>query len=183
MTRLITAELVIAEHKRGAQTIAAPRGHVIVTPAAWSKAQDLGITIDQSGAGPVLAEADPGSAARSVDPSGVVVVRGDSVRLGRFTGAGPERDVRLTDVITGADRSPMTAGIMAWSRDDSFPWKLDYDEIDYVLEGVLRLTIDGRVVEGRAGDILYIPKGSSVIFGTPSHTRVFYVTYPANWAG
>jgi ethanolamine utilization protein EutQ len=59
---------------------------------------------------------------------------------------------------------------------------MDYDEIDYVVEGVLQLGLGGRVLEGRPGDVLYIPKGSKVHFGTPSRVRVFYVTYPANWA-
>ena len=72
---------------------------------------------------------------------------------------------------------------MSWGRDDSFPWKLDYDEIDLVLEGVLQISIDGRMLEGKAGDVFYIPKGSSITFGTPSRVRVFYVTYPADWSG
>jgi ethanolamine utilization protein EutQ len=72
---------------------------------------------------------------------------------------------------------------MAWAAADSFPWTLTYDEVDYVLEGVLQLTVEGRVIEGRPGDVLFIPKGSKVVFGTPSRTRIFYVTYPADWAG
>ena len=109
-------------------------------------------------------------------------MRGSSVRLGRFAAAGPGREVRLADVVTGKDASPMTAGFMSWGRADSFPWKLDYDEIDYVLEGVLHIRLGERVVEGRAGDVLYIPKGSEIVFATPSRVRVFYVTYPADWA-
>ena len=61
-------------------------------------------------------------------------------------------------------------------------WPLDYDEMDYVLEGVLHIGIDGRVLEGKPGDVIYLPKGSKVVFGTPSRTKIFYVTYPADWA-
>ena len=43
--------------------------------------------------------------------------------------------------------------------------------------------IDGRVIEAHAGDVLYLPKGSRVLFGTPNRVRVFYVTYPAEWQG
>ena len=35
----------------------------------------------------------------------------------------------------------------------------------------------------KAGDVLYIPKGSAIEFGTTSKVRFFYVTYPANWQG
>jgi ethanolamine utilization protein EutQ len=116
-----------------------------------------------------------------VDKSGLVLVRGETVKLSRFPGAGPDKHVGLADVITARDGSPMTAGIMSWGREDSFPWSLDYDEVDLVLEGVLQITIEGRVLEGRAGDVFYIPKGSKIVFGTPWRTKVFYVTYPADW--
>ena len=53
--------------------------------------------------------------------------------------------------------------------------------VDLVLEGILQISIDGRVIEGRAGDVLYIPKGSRIVFATPHRVRVFYVTYPADW--
>ena len=186
MKRLITAELVAAESEAGRKRIAAPRGTTVITPAAFSRAHELGVTFDESAAAtpPAAAatEQDPGSCQRSVDPSGLVVVRGQSVRLGRFAGAGAHRHVGLTDVVTGRDGSPMTAGIMSWGRDDSFPWTLDYDEIDLVLEGTLRVEIDGRKLEGRTGDVFYIPKGSRIVFATPSRVRVFYVTYPADWA-
>ena len=183
--RVITEEVVATEFASGRRGIVAPRGKAIITPGAWSKARELGLTFDQSGdeATPAAATTDlPGSCERLVDPSGVVVVRGRSVRLGRFPGAGPDKNVGLLDLVTGKDGSPMTAGIMGWSRADSFPWALDYDEVDFVLEGALALEIDGRKLDGRPGDVFYIPKGSKVVFGTPSRVRVFYVTYPADWA-
>lgn len=191
MSRILTADRVLAEFKAGRRQIEAPRGAVVVTPDAWTKATELGVTIVQAEAErapePPKYEkkrpVDKGSAERVVDPSGLVVVRGRSVRLGEFTGAGPDKHIGLTDVVTGQDRSPMTAGFMSWSREDSFAWSLDYDEIDLVLEGVLQITIAGRTLEGRSGDVFYIPKGSRIVFGTPSRTKVFYVTYPAEWQG
>lgn len=179
MKRLITAEEVEAAHAAGARRLAAGRGEAIVTPAAWSRARELGVTIDRDGGSGATAAPSE----RAADPSGVVLVRGRSVELGRFADAGPDRNVGLADVVTGKDRSPMTAGFMAWSRADAFPWTLTYDEIDYVLEGVLQITVEGRVIEGRPGDVLFIPKGSRIVFGTPSRVRIFYVTYPADWAG
>ncbi len=170
--KLITAELVAAAFARGEKRISAVPGSAVVTPDAWSKAQELGVQIDR----------DAGGGDRAVDPSGVVVVRGQSVRLAHFAPAGAQKNVQLADVITRQHGSPMAAGFMSFGRADTFAWRLDYDEIDYVLEGVLQITIGGRVVEGRTGDVLYIPKGSAITFGTPSRTRVFYVTHPADWS-
>lgn len=177
MKRLVTADTITAAAARGERRVGAPTRECIVTPEAWTKAAALGVTIDQSAS----AKRD-GGCERSRDASGVTVVRGKSVELGRFTGAGADKNIGLLDLITAKDNSPMTAGIMEWSAADSFAWKLDYDEIDYVLEGVLHVRIDGRVIEAQAGDVVHIPKGSSIVFGTPSRARVFYVTYPANWA-
>ena len=110
------------------------------------------------------------------------LLAGLSVQLGNFTGAGPGKHIGLLDLVTGADGSPMTAGIMSFGAADSFAWSLGYDEIDLVLEGVLQIQIDGRIIEGRAGDVLYIPKGSKIVFATPHRTKVFYVTHPADWS-
>ncbi len=173
MKRVVTAEVVEAEHAAGGLRITAPPATSIVTPDAWTKARELGVEIDagQGGAG-----------RRDVDPSGVLVVRGDSVQLAPFPPAGPGKNVRLADVVTAKDGAPMTAGFMSFRHQDAFAWSLDYDEVDYVVEGVLQIEIDGRKVTGRVGDVVYIPKGSKIIFGTPSRVKVFYVTYPADWA-
>ncbi len=198
MKRVITDEVVQEEFAAGRRRILASPARTVITPSAWAKARELGVLLDQgeakkatstsaapprpSRSGPIPAKDALGSAERIVDPSGLVAVRGRSVRLGAFSAAGPERNIGLLDLVTGQDGSPMTAGIMSWGREDSFPWSLDYDEIDLVLDGVLQIEIDGRQLEGRAGDVFYIPKSSRIVFGTPSRTRVFYVTYPANWA-
>lgn len=119
---------------------------------------------------------------RLVDDSGLVVVRGASVRMDIMAEAGPGKQVRLADVITSSDNSPMCAGFMTWRKQDSFAWTLDYDEIDLVLQGTLAITINGKTYEGKVGDLFYIPKGSQIIFGTPNYTKIMYVTYPADWA-
>lgn len=196
MKRVISAEVVARAHAAGERSIAAPPASSVVTPEAWSRARELGISLERDdGRGSASPRAAPtaqaargqpderGSAEQVVDASGVRVVRGRSVRLGRFAAAGPDKQVGLLDLITGADGSPMTAGIMSWRREDSFPWALDYDEIDLVLEGVLHIVIEGRTIEARTGDVVHIPKGSRIVFATPSRVRVFYVTYPAAWAG
>lgn len=94
----------------------------------------------------------------------------------------PEMDVRLRDVVTARDGVPMAAGVMSL-RQGSFPWQLDYDEIEYVLEGELHITTPEQKVVGRAGDVIAVPKGSAITFGTPSWARFLYVTYPADWSG
>jgi len=118
---------------------------------------------------------------REVSDSGIVLVRGGSVKFGRFDGA-PDKKIGLTDVIGSGDKSAIAAGFMQWEK-TSFPWTLNYDEIDVVLEGELHITCGGKTSVGKPGDVMLIPKGSSVVFGTPEKVRFVYITYPADWAG
>ena len=94
----------------------------------------------------------------------------------------PEMDVRLADVVGAAQGLPMAAGVMSL-REGSFPWDLDYDEVEFVIEGELHVTTADQRVVGRPGDVIAVPKGSSITFGTPSWAKFLYVTYPADWGG
>jgi ethanolamine utilization protein EutQ len=111
---------------------------------------------------------------------GIKHVQGSTVQFGRFEGAGEGTQVGLADVITSSDRSPMAAGYMTWNN-CFFPWTLGYDEIDIVLEGELHIRSEGKTFVGKAGDVIFIPKGSTIEFGTPGKVRFIYVTYPAEW--
>ncbi len=93
----------------------------------------------------------------------------------------PEMDIKLVDVIGSEHGSPMAAGMMSF-RVGSFPWTLNYAEIDLVLEGELHIETTKGTVIGKPGDVLYIPEGSGISFATPSWTKFFYVTFPAEWS-
>ena len=92
----------------------------------------------------------------------------------------PGTNVWLKDVVLKQDRSPMGAGYMSLDKGE-MEWTLTYDEIDIVLEGELVITRSSEQVRGKTGDVIYIPKGSSITFGTPNWTRFVYVTFPVDW--
>jgi len=92
----------------------------------------------------------------------------------------PGTNVWLKDVVVTQDRSPMGAGYMSLDKGE-MQWTLTYDEMDIVLEGELVITRGNEQVRGKTGDVIYIPKGSSITFGTPNWTRFVYVVFPVNW--
>lgn len=111
---------------------------------------------------------------------GVKRIKGSQVAMGLFAEAGQDKQIGLADVITSADNSPMAAGYMSWTN-TFFPWTLTYDEINVVLEGELHIVSGGETAIAKAGDVMFIPKGSSIEFGTPTSVRFVFVTYPANY--
>ena len=148
----------------------------LVTPEAADLANELGIRL--------VREPEPDHK-EALHPGGIPplkVVHGGQVVMDPFGQelAAPGTNVRLRDVITSGDGSPVAVGYMALDRGE-FPWTLTYSEIDVVLEGELVITRGNEVVRGYPGDSIFIPKGSKITFGTPSHTRFVYVTYPADW--
>ncbi len=115
---------------------------------------------------------------RQVDPSGIIGIKTSTVKLEPFGG---REDVKLKDITTLEEAPRMGCGIMELTDGASFEWTLTYDEYDIVLEGNLEIEIDGRVVAGGPGDVIYIPKGSHIHFQTPDRAKYAYTVYPANW--
>jgi len=115
------------------------------------------------------------------DSSGLKLIRGNTVECDRFETGNPRAKVGLTDVVNTKESPNMGAGFMTIEK-SGFDWELTYEEFDYIVEGTLDITINGKTYHGKAGDVFFIPKNSKINWSTEDFARFFYVTYPANWA-
>ena len=158
----------------------------IITPEAQDVAREMGVRLDRSSNANQTPIQKPGmqdvriQGSLPVFPLKLIIGKGivmDPFGEGLAT---PGTNVRLKDVVTSLDGSPMAAGYMALEKGE-FPWKLTYDEVDIILEGQLIITRGDVSVCGNPGDIIFIPKGSDITFGTQSSVRFIYVAFPANW--
>jgi ethanolamine utilization protein EutQ len=160
----------------------------IVTHEAQDVAFALGVKMIReadSASAPALSRVEglrPGAPLSTPDLPPLKVVKMANVQVeafrdGRTT---PGMNVWLKDVVVTKDRSPMGAGYMSLDKGE-MQWTLTYDEVDIVLEGELIITRGHEQVRGKTGDVIYIPKGSSITFGTPNWTRFVYVVFPVNW--
>lgn len=95
------------------------------------------------------------------------------------TGRAGDR-VYTRDLFTLGESPRLGAGIMEMT-DTTFPWTLNYDEMDYVIEGRLDIQTDRGTISAGPGEIIYIPKGSSIQFSVTGHARFLYFVYPADW--
>ena len=92
----------------------------------------------------------------------------------------PSHKVYTHDLFSLQQSPRLGCGIMEMEH-TSFPWTLQYDEIDYVISGELTVHCCGRSVTAGPGELILIPKGSSIQFSAPEKARFLYVTYPADW--
>lgn len=173
----------------------------VLTPSAKDLVKELGLTIthgsqvlsaasapvpayNQEGADKELKKRVQKILAETLKPAcpnpQALHVRGDQVVIQPFEQAPPGQRIGLTDVVT-AKEGNLCAGFMTFEQSE-LPWFLNYDEADYIVEGDFRLKVGNQVFTAKAGDVVYIPKGSQVVFSSPTFCKVFYVTYPANWA-
>ena len=95
------------------------------------------------------------------------------------TGRAGDR-VYTRDLLTLSESPRLGAGIMEMT-DTTFPWTLNYDEMDYVIEGRLDIQTDRGTVSAGPGEIIYIPRGSAIRFSVTGHARFLYFVYPADW--
>jgi ethanolamine utilization protein EutQ len=114
------------------------------------------------------------------DGGGLKLIRGNSVKFDVFDTGNPANKVFYQELIS-KDESSMSAGFLTIEK-SSFEWELTYEEIDYVIEGTVTVSINGKTYTAYPGDVLYVPSGSKVVWGSPDKAKIFYTTYPANWA-
>lgn len=112
------------------------------------------------------------------DSNGFKLVRGNTVNLEELDTGNPQDKgkVHYQELISSSDNSPMNAGFLNIER-CKFDWDVTVDEIYYIIEGTLTITIDNKVYTAHPGDSLYAPKGSKVKWGSPDKVKVFYATY------
>ncbi len=114
---------------------------------------------------------------------GVRVAAAGEVRMteaDRLDTGGKADKVYTRDLFSLSESPRLGAGVMEMT-DAVFPWHLDYDEMDYVLEGRLTVLVGEEAVSAGPGEVLLIPKGSDIRFSAQGHARFLYFVYPADW--
>ena len=110
----------------------------------------------------------------------VEVPRLDVAAEHRMDTGNPADRVWTRDLFTLEEAPRLGCGLMVMER-TTFPWTLTYDEMDYVIEGRLDILVDGQTVSAGPGEVLYIPKDTSIQFSVRDKARFLYFFYPANW--
>ncbi len=97
---------------------------------------------------------------------------------------GPTTSDRRT---TDSRLSQLGAGFLTFDEDGSSePWTLPYEEVLYVVSGTVRLVVGPaserpEEIVAVEGDVVVVPRGSTVRYGGDEGTRLFWSLVPQDW--
>ncbi|MCK8517314.1 cupin domain-containing protein [Methylonatrum kenyense] len=87
----------------------------------------------------------------------------------------PGNNTFLDDFVTsGDDEAPITCGMFRMEQGEPLEYTYPYDEALFVVEGEMEVS-DGRTTASAgSGDVLFIPKGTTVTFSAADYALSFY---------
>lgn len=124
------------------------------------------------------------SVKKTITPDGLVSIDLPAWNVSeadRMDTGNPTDKVYTKDFFDLKESPRLGAGLMIMDH-STFDWTLNYDEVDYVIDGTLKVIGKNGTATANAGQIILIPKGSKIKFSVEDKARFIYITYPADWA-
>lgn len=82
--------------------------------------------------------------------------------------------------VVGIETAKTMGAAFATFDNCSVEWTVRYDEVVYVIEGTFRLKVNGEARECHAGDVLWIPENTPLIYEGEG-AKVLFVISPGDW--
>ncbi|MDW5473931.1 ethanolamine utilization protein EutQ [Limosilactobacillus reuteri] len=120
---------------------------------------------------------------KNITPDGLISVNVPSWNVteeDKMDTGNPADEVYTKDFFNLSESPRLGAGLMVM-KESTFDWKLNYDEVDYVIDGELAVIGKSGTAKAHKGQMILIPKGSQIKFSAPKYARFVYITYPADW--
>jgi len=116
----------------------------------------------------------PSQLIKNVDPSGLRLVKGDSVVLEKYDTGNLQDNVMIKELFNSRESSNISAGFMTLEK-TSYSTHIKQDEFQYILDGTLECSVNGNRYIGKAGDAIFIPADTKVTFSTSHNVKLLYV--------
>lgn len=104
-------------------------------------------------------------------PGGVCVIEGQRLMKQGESHIPVDEQVFMADALGECAGAELAAGYMEWSN-ASFNRTVECAEVAVVVSGELELTMCGKTVCAKAGDMVYLPEGVDVMYATTSSVRL-----------
>ncbi len=93
----------------------------------------------------------------------------------------PTGSTSIARVISSKDSSSIGAGV-EYLEHVTIDWTVTYDEVLFIVEGVLTVEFEGESYDCFPGDIVWLPNGTRLRYIARERAGYFYALYPVDWA-
>ena len=102
---------------------------------------------------------------------GVCFIKGNMIPSELSDQIPVDEKVMVMDAFKCSNDSTLAGGYMEWSK-ASFNRIVDNNEINIVLDGELNLSVDGQTSVVKQGDMVYLPRGTEVLYSAPGRVKL-----------
>ncbi len=92
-----------------------------------------------------------------------------------------KKPIFLADVLDDSSGAPMSVGFAQYAAGASNEWTLTYDEVLVITKGVFTVLSASGATTARAGEAIFLPRGTALTYRADEAAELVYVTYP-HWA-
>lgn len=89
-----------------------------------------------------------------------------------------DRPMFLGAVLDGTNSDALGVGFARYRKGEANEWVVTYDEVNIVTKGAFTFRTADKTVTAKAGEVLFITKGTKVTYEAPEDVELVYVTYP-----
>lgn len=91
------------------------------------------------------------------------------------------RPIFLGDVLDASNSDSMSVGFAQYGKGASNDWVVTYDEVLIITKGVFSVKTKEGVVTAKAGELIFLTKGTELTYMADEDAELVYVSYP-HWA-
>jgi len=86
----------------------------------------------------------------------------------------------INPLVNAGNSKTLGAGIGKFGAGCEMEWTVSYDEILFIHSGNFTLVASNQVFHASAGDTLWIPRGTPLIYKAEEEVIFFYAVYPVD---
>jgi ethanolamine utilization protein EutQ len=89
-----------------------------------------------------------------------------------------EQRLYLGDVVDHTTEAAMSVGFARYRKGEANPWTVTYDEALIVTKGAFTVRTADGAASARAGEVIYLPAGTELVYQADEDTELVYVSHP-----
>lgn len=91
-----------------------------------------------------------------------------------------QSDSAIHSLVNVGNSSHLGAGIGVFAAGCNMEWTVSYDEVLFIHSGNFSLLVGKMEFTAEAGDVLWIPAGTELVYAAEKDVTFFYAVYPVD---